>query len=233
MSEAESVNTESTETVSQETTTEAQGEQVETQSDTTNQMADTTESKPKSNGSELGLEKKVEEENVDSSEMDISALDSLVEMALNNELNEEQIKMLEDAGMSKHFDMIVEGHRAKIAANDKAIFDTVGGKEQYQELQGWAASNLSDKEIETFNKAVLQSGDIELAKLAVEGLHARFAREKGLSPSKRVESGSTTNTSTEKFSSVDDYINEARSFKYKSDPEYAAQVEARRAKSGF
>ena len=161
------------------------------------------------------------------------SVNELVNAALNGGLSDAQKDALEKSGLGAHFDMIVEGHKAQIAANDAKIVETVGGKEAYGELQEWAVANLDDSEIEAYNHAVLKSGDINLAKLAVEGLQARYQKANGEAPQKVIESGGTVNESNRPFNSVDDYINETMSMKYRQDPEYAAQVEAKRERSGF
>ena len=183
-------------------------------------------------GSEVGLVKP-EVESVDSGEAFSQSLDGLVQDALNGNLTDEQREMLDKQGLGGHFDMIVSGHQAVIAKNDAEIVDVVGGKEAYGELQEWAIANLSDEEIESYNMAVLESGNIGLAKLAVEGLQARYQRVNGQAPEKRIEAGGSANEATRPYSSRDEYISEYMSQKYQQDPEYAAQVEAKRNLSGF
>jgi hypothetical protein len=213
-----------------DTNTSSQSE--ETQGASTGEQADTS-SEIKSNGSTVGLQKSEPDESVDSSKDFSNNLDALVNAALNDELTAEQRQQLDDGGLGSHFDMIVSGHRAKVAENDAQIVGVVGGKEAYGELQEWALSNLDDSEIESFNMAVLESGNIGLAKLAVEGLQARYHKANGQAPQKRIEAGGTANEASRPFADVHEYINETMSRKYRQDPEYAAQIEAKRNISGF
>lgn len=225
MENAEQTQETSTETVEdQSTQAETQESPPETQAETTSDIGTNTEA--------VGISKP--EESDEGEDFDVSgALSDLVSGALAGSLTDEQRDAIQKAGLDGHFDMIVAGHKAQQEANDKEIFDVVGGKESYSELQEWAIANLNDSEIESFNNAVLKSGDIGLAKLAVEGLQARYAKVNGQAPNKVIESGGTANEDSRAFSSVDDYINETMSLKYKQDPEYAAQVEAKRNLSGF
>lgn len=205
----------------------------ETQIDSTSQQVD-TDVVTKATGSELGLEKKAEQEESSESLEDTSeSINSLINSALNDELTDEQKQILEDSGLLGHFEMIVNGHRAMIEKNDAEIVGIVGGKEAYSELQEWAVSHLDDSEIESFNRAVLESGDIGLAKLAVEGLQARYLRVNGQAPNKVLEAGETSNHETRPYSNRDEYIRETMSMKYRQNPEYAAIVEAKRNASGF
>ena len=223
----------------QVTTVDTQAEPVVDQTSTEGTQEDTSSPQAEAskdigtNTDAVGISKP-EATGDDEDSVDVAgALSELVAKSLAGELTPEQRKNIEDAGLGQHFDMIVAGHRAQQEANDQQIFSVVGGKEAYSELQEWAVANLDDAEIESFNNAVLKSGDIGLAKLAVEGLQARYAKVNGQAPSKVIESGGTVNTDSRAFSSVDEYINETMSLKYKQDPEYAQQVEKRREISGF
>jgi len=205
---------------------------VDTQQASTGEQADTT-TELKTNGSEIGLQKKEETESSESGAYSSESIDSLVKSALNGELTDEQREKIDSDGLGSHFDMIVKGHQAEIAKNDAEIIGVVGTKEAYGELQEWALSNLSDSEVEAFNKAVISSGDIGIAKLAVEGLQARYLRMNGQIPSKRIEAGGTANEADRPYTDKEDYIRETMSMKYRRDPEYQALVEAKRNKSGF
>lgn len=206
--------------------------QEETQQASTGEQADTS-AEMRTNGSEVGLQKKEEPESSESEETFSQGLDTLLDQALNGELTDEQRQTLEDQGLGKHFDMIVSGHKAQVAQNDAEIVGVVGSPEAYSELQEWALSNLDDAEIESFNMAVIESGNIGLAKLAVEGLQARYLRQNGQEPAKRIEAGGTANEANRPYADRNEYINETMSRKYRQDPDYAAQVEAKRNLSGF
>jgi len=208
--------------------------QVETQqestqtpaADTTTEIAKTTEA--------VGLVKKEETENGDSQSDFNSNLNEMVAAALKGELSDEQKAELDKSGLKDNFEMIVEGHKARQAATDNEIYSVVGGKDSYGELQTWAINNLSEAEVESFNNAVLKSGDVGIAKLAVEALNARYIAKNGSAPSKVIEAGGTVNKEENvPFNNPNEYINETMTHKYRTDPEYAAQVEAKRHKSGF
>jgi len=205
--------------------------QEETQQASTGQQEDTSQS-IETNGSEVGLQKKTEE-SVDSSEDFSKGLSDLVSKALNGNLTDEQREILDKQGLGEHFDMIVAGHRANIERNDAEIIGVVGDRQAYGELQEWGSANLSDEDFDSFNYAVIESGDIHLAKLAVEGLQARYLKANGQAPQKRIEAGGTANEANRPYSNRDEYIRETMSNKYRQDPEYAAQVEAKRNISGF
>lgn len=159
-------------------------------------------------------------------------LNALVGHALNNTMTDEMKNELKDNGLEEHFDLMVSGYKARQEKNDTEIYSAVGGAEAYAELQKWAVTVLNDKEIASYNKVLLGS-DIQAAKLIVEGLQSRYQRENGKAPKVVIEGGGSVIGETGAFSSRQDYINETRTLKYKTDRDYAAKVEQRRNVSGF
>lgn len=192
------------------------------------EQEDTTQKETKVT-SEMGITAKEESET--SSEA-VPTIDDIVNEALSGELSEETKKLIEDNGLGRHIDMLVEGHKAIQEKNNQEIYSAVGGKESYKELQEWGATALSKKEQESFNKALF-SGDMDLAKLAVEGLKARYVSKNGKAPDRVIEGGGSANTDNRPYSNVNDYLRETQTLKYKQDRDYRAQVETRRNKSGF
>lgn len=219
--------TESTETV--ETTTEQSSEetqQVETQS---TEQADTSQN-DSNVSSEMGIQAK--EESSETEESKAPSIDDIVAEAMTGEISEETQKIIEENGLGKHLDMLVEGHKAIQEKNDQQVFEVVGGKESYLELQEWGSENLSAEQQEAFNEAMF-SGNMNLAKLAVQGLQAQYVATNGKSPNRVLDGGGSANADTRPYSGVNEYLQETQSFKYKSDPAYAKQVEAKRHRSGF
>lgn len=197
------------------------------------EVEDTTAKPQETDVREIGLKKEAKKEDGDSQVKVSEHLNNLVAKAMTGELTDEERKGLEESGFSDHFDLIVQGHKARQEAADNEVYSVVGNKEAYKELQAWAVSTLSDAEIETFNNAVIKSNDVGIAKLAVEALQARYIKQKGREPSKVIEGGGGTDVSNTPFTSVQDYIKETMSRKYKNDPAYAAEVERKRNQSGF
>lgn len=217
-------NTENTEVTTESTGAETQ--QAETQS---SEQADTTQNEGTVTES-MGIQESTEtSETVEESQ---PTLDDIVTEALAGELSEETQKLVDQNGLGKHLDMLVQGHKAIQEKNNQEVFSVVGGEKSYGELQEWGKNNMSQEQQQAFNEALF-SGNMNLAKLAVQGLQAQYVQANGKSPDRVIEGGGTSNAENRPFSNVNEYINETRSFKYKSDPEYARQVEAKRNKSGF
>lgn len=227
--------TEQTSTIEEkvETTETAPVEtKVETQAPVTQQEpVETTKSEPM-NVSTVGITKEEVKEGVPEADFG-SNLNDLVTRALKEGITQEEQDQLEASGMADNFKMIIEGHQAKQRDTDREIQGIAGGEKEYGELIEFAKANFNDAEVASFNKAVLESGDLGLAKLAVEGLKARYTAQNGQDPQVVVQAGGAAVTSSNTFDTVNDYINETRSMEYRTNPEHAAEVEARRNRSGF
>ena len=202
------------------------------QTQTQETVEDTSKSEPM-NVSTVGITKEEVKEDGDSQADFGSNLNDLVERALKEGITQAEQDQLEASGMADNFKMIIEGHQARQRDTDSKIQSVAGGEKEYGELIEFAKANYSDKEVEAFNQAVLESGNVEVAKLAVEGLKARYVAKHGQEPQKVIQAGGSMAPKVSAFSSVNEYINETRSIKYRTDPEYAAEVEAKRNKSGF
>lgn len=204
---------------------EVETQPVETQS---TEQAETTQESA-SLGKSLEIEAKEESE---TSEVAQPSIDDIVNEALSGELSEETRKLIDENGLGKHIDMLVAGHQAIQDKNNQEIFKVVGGEKSYSELQEWGKNNLSKEEQKSFNDALF-SGDMYLAKLAVQGLQAQYVAQNGKEPIKVIEGGGTSNEANRPFSSQMDYIKATQTFEYKRNPEYRQQVESKRRLSGF
>lgn len=220
---AEQISSENTVETTQNAQVETQetAPQAEVQADTTQQNAEVS--------SDLGIE---DSEGSETPEQSAPTIDDIVSEYLTGEISEETQKLIDENGLGQHLELIAEGKRVIQERDTNEVYNTVGGKEAYLEVQEWAKVNLNEAQKAAFNKALF-SGDMEQAKLAVQGLQARYIAANGKEPSRMVESGSTANESSRPFGNVHEYLNETRSFKYKSDPEYRAQIEHKRNISGF
>ena len=218
--------------VSSESTSEASTSEVsvETQQVETSQSTEQVDTAPSTSevNQDLGITEKVESE----TSTEQKSIHDLVEAHMNGELSEEDLKLIEENGLGEYLNDLAEVRQLRIERNDQEVISVVGSKESYQELQEWGSNNLSADEQQAFNEALF-SGNMNLAKLAVQGLKARYEAANGKAPERVIEAGSSVNADSRPYSSVTEYINETQSFEYKRNPEYRAKVEARRNLSGF
>lgn len=131
----------------------------------------------------------------------------------------------------------IEGQRLRLDTYRTEVMKTVGGEEKYAEVTGWAANNLKPEEIEAFNRAV-DSGDINAARIAVDGLYARYVKENGSEP-ELIGGENGHNGGLVGFKNAYEMRlamsakDEQGRIKYKTDPAYRARVEARAKLSNF
>lgn len=153
------------------------------------------------------------------------------EFAETGTLSEESFKALEERGLPRHVvETYLNGLRAMAEQQAQAIYSIVGGQESYQAMIQWAASNLSEDEIETFNQAVI--GTPAQAKLAVEGLYARFVRANG-NPPKTMVMGGGGASSGGVYASRQQLIEDMNDPRYHKDPAFRAEVHRKLARSNI
>ena len=103
------------------------------------------------------------------------------------------------------------------------IHQAVGGEKEYTKLTEWSAKNLTENQINSFDK-VVSSGDTELIELAVTGLKAKYDNSNGYEG--RMLTGKTT-SSTEVFKSQAQLVQAMADPRYDNDPAYRADVIAK------
>jgi hypothetical protein len=95
------------------------------------------------------------------------------------ELSPESFKALADRGIPADLvNQYMAGVQALAKQQVAEVTAAVGGQEAYGQMVQWAANNLPKEQIEAFNKAV-SSGDAGSRDLAIQGLHAQYAKTAG------------------------------------------------------
>ena len=104
----------------------------------------------------------------------------------------------------------------------------LGGEERIQQIVNWAVENLSDKEVESYNK-LIDSGDIEQVITAYKSIEARM----GSNTSKFIAPQQGGSNDTGGFQSKAEMIQAMNDPNYKKDPAYRQKVMSRLAKTKF
>ena len=155
--------------------------------------------------------------------------------SLQNEYNEqggltqESLAKLEEAGFSN--DLVnswIAGQEALANNYQESIYDSVGGQEAYSQMISWAADNLSPQETAAYDRAV-ESGDLDMVKLAVSGLRNQYQAAEGADPS--LIGGQSTTSTGGNYSSWAEATAAMRDSRYESDPAYRQQVSAKLGRS--
>ena len=143
------------------------------------------------------------------------------------ELSEASFESLAKAGIPREFvETYLQGQTA-IADNQTAqVQETIGGPQNYEAMAEWAVENLSEEQLEAYNE-VVESGTVDQAKMAVQGLFAQFTSAGGKTP--QVVMGATQGASVKPFNSAAQVTEAMKDPRYKSDPAYRQTVEQRLA----
>jgi len=150
------------------------------------------------------------------------------EFADNGELADTSYNELSKLGLDKNLvDSYIQGQKLVADTNTKAIQDVAGGKEEYAELVEWAGNNLSEAEVKVFNDMV-DGGDVETAKFAVQGLLAKS----GANPRQpSLYEGTSDAVSKDAFASVAQVTEAMNDPRYENDPAYRRLVEEKIGRS--
>ena len=90
------------------------------------------------------------------------------------ELTQDSYNKLNGMGLSKDVvDNYISGMKAQTDLQVTRIQNEVGGETNYNNMIKWAQNNLSEAEVNAFNKSI-ESGNSEEALLAVKGVNARY-----------------------------------------------------------
>jgi hypothetical protein len=126
-------------------------------------------------------------------------------------------------------DQYIAGQEAILNATRNEVFNTVGGESRYDAMREWAANTFDGTEIDAFNRAV-NSGQKDLAMMAVKGLKARYDAEQGFEP-RTVVAGTNTSSTGEVYESLAQMQTDMSNPKYKTDPAFRKMVERKLSRS--
>lgn len=164
---------------------------------------------------------------LDNAGLDFNTLQD--EYANNGGLTEDSYKSLEEKGFTRDLvDSWIAGQEAIANNTTQQIFNEVGGEEQYSAMLEWASQNLNETDVNAFNKAI-DSGDIDVTRLAVQGLSARYRSEVGTEP--KLVQGDGVSSTGGTFNSAAELTAAMSDPRYHKDPAYRQSVAAKLAKS--
>lgn len=143
------------------------------------------------------------------------------------ELSAEAYAALEEAGISSELaDSFIAGQEAVVQDMRETAYDIVGGEAEYRDMVEWAQVNLSDTEVNAFNRAL--ETDMDSALFAIQGLASVYRSEVGMEPT--FYEGTPSNTAGS-FQSVAELTAAMKDSRYESDPAYRQSVAAKLQRS--
>lgn len=172
-------------------------------------------------GLDIAADQKAAEEAVENAGLDFNALSA--KYAEKGELEESDYAALEKSGLPRDtVDMFVRGQEALAKQYEETVMSSAGGKENYSAMTSWAADALSQSQKDAFNEAV-NSGDVEKASLAIDGLKSKYEAANGKEPGRRVSSSPSTGGS--RYESKHEWTKDMEDPRYWKDEGYRAKVE--------
>ena len=145
--------------------------------------------------------------------------------ANDGQLSDETYQKLEKIGLPRDLvDSYAAGQQALIQSEEAEIKGVAGGN--YDQMAEWANEHLPSEEIDAFDEAVT-GGSVQQAKLAVQGLYARYQNANGASQPKLTQ-GSVTGSSTMPFKSMQELARAQADPRYRSgDKAYHEEIDRR------
>ena len=146
-------------------------------------------------------------------------------------LSEDTYKKLEGIGLPRDLvDSYAAGQQALLQSEEAQIKGVAG--DNYDAMAEWANEHLPQEEIDAFDEAVT-SGTINQAKLAVQGLYARYQNATGATQPKLVQ-GAVSGSSTMPFKSMQELARAQSDPRYRSgDKAYHQEIDRRLAVSNI
>lgn len=146
------------------------------------------------------------------------------------QLSEETYNALEKAGLPRDLvDSYAAGQQALLQSEEAQIQSVANG--QYDAMAEWANENLPQEEIDAFDEAVT-GGTVQQAKLAVQGLYARYQNATGSSP--KLTQGNVAGPSAMPFKSMQELARAQSDPRYRSgDKAYHEEIDRRLAVSNI
>lgn len=121
-------------------------------------------------------------------------------------------------------DAYIQGQEAVADQHRSALLSEIGGEAAYGSMVEWASTSLSPAEIAAYDK-IVSGGDIEMSRMAIQGLSARYKSANPAQPNLQYGTSSPSNGQVfESWSQVTAAMKDPR---YAKDEAFRAQVEAR------
>lgn len=153
-------------------------------------------------------------------------------------LQDDDYSQLEDAGFTRDMvDAYLSGLNYKAAQDSQftakeiaAIKEEYGGESQYSAMIQWASQNLAKEEVDAFNQ-VVNTQPLNVAKLAIAGLHAKYTAAEGREP--KLIGGKSSKASGQRFESTAQLVAAMSDPRYQADPAYRRSVEEKLRRSSI
>jgi len=166
---------------------------------------------------------------VESAQLDMDALTQ--EWTEKGTLSDESYEKLTKAGFPR--ELVDDYIRLKSGEATSIVTDlkkSVGGDQAFADMVTWARSSWTPDQLRAYNEGV-NSGDPAKMRLAVQALAADYRGNNSTVP--QLVSGGNGPVGTSGYRSQAEFLSDIQNPKYREDPAFRADVEARLAKSNI
>lgn len=137
-------------------------------------------------------------------------------------LSDQDYADLERMGISRELvGQYAAGQSALMDQQTRAIYNEVGGQQEYEAMIQWAGENLQPQEIEAFNSAI-SSGDQTTIMMATRGLHTQYVNVTGKEAN--LIGGNTSASGEGRFESTAQIVQAMNDPRYEKDAAYRNEV---------
>jgi hypothetical protein len=166
---------------------------------------------------------------VETAGLDMNALTD--EWAENGSLSDDSYEKLTKAGFPRElvddYIRLKSGEASNVVAEIKT---SVGGDQAFADMVTWARTSWTAEQLRAYNEGV-NSGDPAKMRLAVQALNADYRANSTTVP--QLVSGGNGPVSTGGYRSQAEFLADIQNPKYREDPAFRKDVEARLAKSSI
>lgn len=147
-------------------------------------------------------------------------------------LSSQTMADLAKAGYPKEVvESFIESRQVLESQFTDAVYKAAGGEQEYGRIVDWAKSNLPQKVVNSFNKAI-DNNNLEAIELMLEGMKAKMRSQQGTrNPS--ILGGATNTASHKGFGSKSEVIEAMSDKRYGRDAAYTAEVERKMFYTNF
>lgn len=147
-------------------------------------------------------------------------------------LSSQTMADLAKAGYPKEVvESFIESRQVLESQFTDAVYKAAGGEQEYGRIVDWAKSNLPQKVVNSFNKAI-DNNNLEAIELMLEGMKSKMHAQQGTrNPS--ILGGATNTASQKGFGSKSEVIEAMSDKRYGRDAAYTAEVERKMFYTNF
>lgn len=147
------------------------------------------------------------------------------------QISDNTFSSLEKSGLPKQYvDNYLKGLEALGEQFQNKAYSITKGEEQYQSMTDWVVNNLSEEEVETFNRGV--ASDDSTALFTIKGMYARYNTE-SKEPRLNLGQSSSLNSTGEVYESVSQLKEDMKNPLYQKDPAFRQKVELKLSRSNI